>query len=328
MLYKQIQENKRQTIKFTLLFILIVLLVGWAVGLLMFGHLYAGAVITGIILLFYIPITYMSASKQVLRLSGAKEVTRNEYPQLFNIVAELSIPARMPMPKIYVIDDPAPNAFATGIKPEDASIGVTQGLLDIMDREELEGVIAHELAHIQNYDTRLMTITIALVGFIVMLSHIGSRVLVFGGSSGSSNDNRKGGNLAFIIIALVLVLLGPLIGQLVSRAISRNREYLADATAVKLTRNPQGLIGALSKIDSYSGSLQNISGATASMYITDPMNNKAGGGKRHTSRLDSHRRQVDNIHKQRARTSSAKENRNLMSTHPPIDDRIKRLSAM
>lgn len=293
MLYRQIQENKRKTFFLVVLFCFVVLLIGWAIGYLVNGDIYSGIIITTIILLFYIPITYMSAGSQVLSMSGAREIKREDNPQLFSIIEELIIPARLPMPKVYIINDSAPNAFATGIKPEKAAVAFTTGLLEQLNREELAGVAAHELAHIRNYDIRLMTICIALVSVIILVTEIGMRSLFYRGS----RSNRKQ-HPAVMIIALILVILAPFVAQMVRFAVSRNREFLADATAVEFTRNPQGLMRALEKISQDKRDVKGAKEATASMYISRPLQRKK------------------------------KNKGNLFSTHPPMEQRIERLQNM
>lgn len=296
MLYKQILQNKRKTILLVAVFSVLVLGIGWAIGYLFNNDLWSGLIITGIILAFYVPITYMSATSQVLQMSGAKEIKRGDYPQLFDIVEELSLAARIPMPKVYIVNDPAPNAFATGIKPEKGAVAFTTGLLETLTREELSGVAAHEISHIRNYDIRLMTICIALVGVIVLIAHFGSRMLFFSG--GRRGGGNKKSNPAIMIIALVFVILAPIAAQFVQLAVSRNREYLADASAVELTRNPTGLIRALKKISQDTRKVKNAQEATASMYISRPLGNKR------------------------------KKRGSLWATHPPMESRIERLENM
>lgn len=294
MLYKQIQGNKQKTILLVSLFTVLVLGIGWAIGYLVNGDMISGIVISVIILLIYVPITYLSATSQVLAMSGAQEATKQEHPQLFGLVEELSIAARIPRPKIYIVNDPAPNAFATGIKPEKGAVAFTTGLLETLNKEELAGVVAHELAHIRNYDIRLMTICIALVGVIALIANFGSRMLFFGGGR---RNNRKS-NPVMMIIAVVFLILAPIAAQFVRLAVSRNREFLADASAVEFTRNPVGLINALHKISADTRDVKKAKPATASMYISRPV-----GKKR-------------------------KAKRNLLATHPPMEDRIKRLKEM
>lgn len=298
MLFQQIAQNKRKTFLLVLLFCFLVLGLGWALGYLINNDSISGIIITLIILAFYVPMTYMTASSQVLRMSGAVEASREEEPELYHIIEELTLAARLPMPKVYIVHDPSPNAFATGIKPEKSAVAFTTGLLDKLNREELEGVAAHELGHIRNYDIRLMTICIALVGVIVMIAEFGSRMLFWGGGRRNGNDNRKT-NPLLMLIAVVFVILAPIAGQFVRLAVSRNREYLADATAVELTRNPQGLIKALRKISADPRDVQNATETTAAMYISPPL------GKKKRSRKA-----------------------NLWATHPSTEDRIARLEAM
>jgi heat shock protein HtpX len=296
MLYQQILQNKRKTILLIMLFSVIVLVIGWAVGYLFNGTPTSGIIITLIILAFYVPITYMTANSQVLRMAGAKQITSADYPELYDVVEELSIAARIPVPDVYVVNDPAPNAFATGIKPEKGSVAFTTGLLEKLNREELSGVAAHEISHIRNYDIRLMTICIALVGVIVLIAHFGSRMLFFGG--GRRGGDRKS-NPVLMIIALVFIILAPVAAQFVQLAVSRNREYLADASAVDLTRNPTGLINALTKISQDPKDVENAQRATASMYIAVPL-----GRKRR------------------------KQKSSLWATHPSMESRINRLKNM
>lgn len=294
MLYKQIEQNKRKTVFFIALFSALVMAIGAAVGLLMGDNYISGLVVTAIILAIYVPLTYWTASSQVLRMAGAREIKEQDNPTLFHIVEELSLAARVPMPKVYIIDDPSPNAFATGIKPEKGAVAFTTGLLERLNREELEGVAAHELAHIRNYDIRLMTICIALVGVVAMIANIGSRMLWYRGGRGNRNQKT---HPIVMVIAIVLVILAPLAAQFVHFAVSRNREYLADATAVEFTRNSTGLKNALLKISQANIPVENAQAATASMYISNPFR----GGKKRAS---------------------------LFATHPPIESRIERLERM
>lgn len=296
MLYKQIRANKRKTVFLVAFFSLLVLGIGWAIGYIFQADPVSGIVIALVVLAIYLPVTYFSATSQVLNMSGAQEVTKQQHPQLVDIVEELSMAARLPMPKVYIIHDSVPNAFATGVKPKKGAVAFTTGLLETLNREELEGVVAHELAHIRNYDIRLMTICIALVGVIAIIGNIGSRMFLFGGS-------RRGGDRKthpiLIILAIILVILAPLAAQFVRLAVSRNREYLADATAVEFTRNPVGLANALRKISGNDEDMENAKPATASMYISNPF------GKKRKSKRGS-----------------------LLATHPPIESRIERLQNM
>jgi len=298
MLYKQILQNKRKTAWLIVVFSVIVLAVGWAIGYFFSDSPLAGLIITLVIVAFYVPITYATANSQVLNMAGAKKIKREDHPQLFDVVEELSLAARIPMPNVYIVNDPAPNAFATGIKPEKASVAFTTGLLKRLNREEISGVAAHEISHIRNYDIRLMTVCIALVGVIVLIAHFGSRLLFFGGGR-RGGGNRKS-NPIIMIIALVFIILAPIAAQFVQLAVSRNREYLADASAVELTRNPTGLINALTKISEDDNDVKNAQKATASMYIALPIGRK----------------------------SRKKKGKNWWATHPPMESRIERLQQM
>jgi heat shock protein HtpX len=246
--------------------------------------------------------------RAVLAASGARPVQTND-PQarvLMNVVTEMSIASGLPMPKVYVLDDPDPNAFATGRDPEHASIAVTTGLLMVMTRDELQGVIAHEMSHVRNYDIRTMTIIAALLGAVLLLSEWGLRIRLHGGGR-SSNDDRGGGlsgplGLIVLLLWVVGMVLAPLIGQLLATAVSRSREYLADASGAELTRNPVGLASALRKLHAASGPTARIHRGTAHLCITDPLERRLND-----------------------KTGVVAD---LFATHPPIDERISRLEAM
>lgn len=295
MLYKQIEQNKRKTIMLVMFFCLLIAGIGGTIGYLGYGDILLGLIVAAVVLVFYIPITYMSANAQVLGLSGATLATPEKHPQLYNIVESLCIPARIPMPKIYIINDPSPNAFATGIKPEKGSVAFTTGLLERLNREELEAVAAHEIGHIRNYDIRLMTISIALISVVAILADMGTRMLFH---NRRGNDNKKT-HPAVLIIALVFVILAPIAARFVHFAVSRNREYLADATAVELTRNSVGLKHALLKISGSDLDVRKAKGSTASMYFSSPFSKE----------------------RKKKRTS-------WFSTHPSIESRIERLEKM
>ncbi len=247
-------------------------------------------------------ISYSAGSKILLSISGAKEVTKAVHPQLFNVVEEMKIAANLPyLPKVYIIDDPAPNAFAAGIKPENTAIAVTAGLLGKLNRDELQGVIAHEMAHVVNRDVLLMTFAGVMIGSITILSEVFLRSLFYGGSSRyKSKSSGKGGQIQLIImiVALIFAILAPLMARLLYLGISRKREYLADASAVRLTRYPEGLASALEKISENTLDMKKANSITAPMYIVNPL-------------------------KQKGMKLS-----NLTSTHPPISERIRILRAM
>lgn len=238
--------------------------------------------------------SYWYSDKIVLSMSGARPATEEQDKMLRNILEGLIVAAGLPMPKLYVINDPAPNAFATGRNPQNAVVCVTTGLLDTMDYYQLEGVLAHELAHIKNYDILLQTVASVMIGAAIMLSNIWSRSLFWGRRSSRDDNNNNGANAILMIVGLIFVILAPIAGQLMKMALSRNREYLADATAIEFTRNPEGLATALEKLGGINRPMQRASNATEGLYICNPL--KAADGK-----------------------SMA----NLFSTHPPIEKRVE-----
>jgi heat shock protein HtpX len=242
--------------------------------------------------------SYFAGDKLVLASSGAKEVTQEAAPQLMNVVQEIALSAGTPMPKVYIIDDTAPNAFATGRDPKHASVAITTGLLQKLDREELQGVIAHELGHVRNFDIRFALLVAVLVGSIALLADFFLRFTFWGGGRrGGGDRDRGGGGLAAIlfIVAIVLAVVAPIVARFVQLAVSRQREYLADATSVELTRNPRGLERALAKIAGDREVLEVANRATQHLYFTNP------------------------IKKFEERSTS------MFSTHPSIVDRINRL---
>lgn len=240
--------------------------------------------------------SYWFSDKIVLKMTGAKPVTHDQAPDLYNIVENLSITAGLPMPKVYMVEDAAPNAFATGRDPEHAVVAVTSGLLQILDRTELEGVIAHELAHVGNRDMLVMTVAVVLAGFVAILADFFSRTLIFGG--GNNRDRHP----AFLIVGIVGIILAPIAAKLIQLAISRKREYLADATGALLTRYPEGLASALEKISAHGRPMRKTSHATAHLFIADPF------GKQEKSL---------------AQRIGA-----MFQTHPPAQDRIAKLRGL
>jgi heat shock protein HtpX len=250
-------------------------------------------------------VSYYSGDKMILAVSGAKPLEKKDDPQLYNVVEELAIAAGLPMPQVYLIEDSAPNAFATGRDPEHASVAITRGLREKLNREELQGVLAHEMSHIRNYDIRLMLLLAVLIGTIVMLSDFFWQILRFGPSrssrSSSSDKDGKGGGPIMIIlfvIAIILAIIAPILAQIIQLAVSRQREYLADASAVQLTRNPLGLAHALKVIDDDPDILESANRGTAHLYIANPV-------KSFEARANS-----------------------MFASHPPIKDRITRLLAL
>lgn len=292
-LYTHIASNKRKTWLLISLFIGLVVGMGWIFGQL-YGSIYLWiAVIVSIVMSFG---SYWWSDKIALGVSGAHEVQKKDAPELYRLVENLAITAGLPMPRVYVIDDSAPNAFATGRDPERAVVAVTTGLVDKLEKNELEGVIAHEFAHIGNYDIRLMTIVSVLVGLIALLADFFFRMSFFGGR------DREGGNNALIFaVGIGLALLSPIIAAIIQLAVSRRREYLADATGALLTRYPEGLASALEKISRDKEPLEAANKATAHMYFANPLKN-------HHDAIGWFA--------------------GLFNTHPPAEERIKRLREM
>jgi heat shock protein HtpX len=298
--YNQIAANRRNSLLLALVVVLILGALGFAIGFAVTGDP-AGSVVTtaiaaGIGLLMGLA-TYFAGDRIVLTASGAKEVDEVSAPQLMNVVREIALAANVPMPKVYLIDDSAPNAFATGRDPKHASVAVTTGILEKLDREELQGVIAHELAHVRNLDIRFSLIVGVMVGSIALLSDFFLRFSFWGGHRRSSRDRDGGGGLQaiMIVVAIVLAVIAPIAARMVQLAVSRQREYLADASSVELTRNPYGLERALAKISSDKEVLEVANRATQHLYFTNP------------------------IKKFEERASG------LFSTHPPIVERINRI---
>jgi heat shock protein HtpX len=299
--YAQQGANRRNSILLALVVIVLLAALGFSVGFATTGEAVGGIGATGIAVvvgLLASLISYFAGDKLVLAASGAKPVDETSMPQLVNIVRELTLASGIPMPKVYVIDDSAPNAFATGRDPKHASMAVTTGLLQKLDREELQGVIGHELSHIRNYDIRFSLMVGVLVGSIALLADFFLRFTFWGGGRRSSRSRDGGGGglqIVMFVIAIVLAILAPIAARLVQMAVSRQREYLADASSVELTRNPYGLERALAKIGADKEVLEAANRATQHLYFTNP------------------------IKKFEARASY------LTSTHPPIVDRVNRL---
>ena len=293
--------NRRNSVLLVLAVTLLLAALGFAIGYGTTGAIEgAFGVTTGaIILAMLLSIgSYFAGDKLVLASSGAREVTQQMSPQLLNVVREMSLAAGTPMPKVYIIDDTAPNAFATGRDPKHASVAITSGLLQKLDREELQGVMAHELSHVKNFDIRFALLVAVLVGSIALLADFFLRFTFWGGGRGRSRDrDGGGGGLAAIlfIVAIVLAIVAPIVARFVQLAVSRQREYLADASGVELTRNPRGLERALAKIAGDREVLEVANRATQHLYFTNP------------------------IKKFEERSTS------MFSTHPAIVDRINRL---
>jgi len=299
LIYDRIDANRRST--FLLLFVFVALLAGASIAMgIVLGLPYPFAPLLIIPFLIIALVSYYSSSRVALAISQAREVTEDGEPELFRTVENLCIGAGLPMPKVYVIEDGSPNAFATGRDPDHAAIAVTRGLLQKLDRLELEGVIAHELSHIGNYDIRVMTIVVVLVGLSALMADFALRLTFYGAGRRRSNRGRNGGAGVAIVyaIALVAVILTPIVAQLIRFAISRQREFLADASGALLCRNPDALARALEKISADPDPLEVANKATAHLYINSPL-------REHKSFLN-----------------------NLFTTHPPIEERVRLLRAM
>ncbi|MBA7652942.1 Protease HtpX [subsurface metagenome] len=295
-MYDQIASNKRKSFFLILFFLCLIFALAWLFGEL--TNLGPQGLILAIIIAVALTFgSYYSSDKIVLAISKARPVTKKEYPHLYNVVEGLAIAAGLPKPRCYIIDDTAPNAFATGRNPKNSVVVVTTGLLQKLNRAELEGVVAHEMAHIKNYDILVMTLTVVMVGVVALLSDWILRTFLWGGRRRSSKD---GGNLGMIIVVvgLVLAIFSPLIAQLIRLAVSRKREFLADANGAFLTRYPPGLASALKKLDADREPLEAANKATAHLYIVNPLKEIKG-----------------NVNK-------------LFSTHPPIKERVAALEKM
>jgi heat shock protein HtpX len=298
--------NKRNSAVLVVLFILFITGLGAILGWALFGNVEAA--IPSIIIALVVScvmalVGYYSGPSAVLAVSGARPVSREEDPQLYNIVEELSLATGLPMPALYMIDTDAMNAFATGRNPQTASVAVTRGLRERLNREELQGVIAHELSHVLDFDIRFMTLMAVLVGVVVLLSDIGLRSMFWGGGRRDRDSGGRGSNplaIIMVIVAIVLAILAPIFAKLIQLAVSRQREYLADASAARITRYPEGLARALEKLAADDHELTTANGATAHLYITEPLmarGRRAGGA-------------------------------GMWSSHPPIEERIERLRSI
>lgn len=276
--YSQISENKKMTYFLFAAFFVLIGFLAFLISLILGGLNIVGYTyftLFGILIIIFALISYYTCDSIVTAVSGAKEADKEGYKQLYNVVEELTIAGGIPMPKVFVINDSAINAFATGRDPNHAVICVTTGCIDRLNRSELQGVVAHELSHIKNYDIRTMTVATVLVGIAVLLSDFILRFTLFSSHSNSdSKDNKI--FLVLIIVALVLAALTPLIANLIKLSISRKREFMADASAVELTRNPDGLANALEKISEDKEPLEAANKATAHLYISDPLKNTKG----------------------------------------------------
>ena len=298
MLYQQIAQNKRKTVLVMAGFFLLVALIGAAIGYLFARSAVGGVIIAGVIALVYMAVIIGQSTDLVMNMNNAREIhSAQEAPALWHVVEDMAMVAQVPMPRVFIIDDPSPNAFATGNNPEHAAVAATTGLMEIMNREELEAVMGHEMSHVRNYDIRLQTIALALSAAISMLVNFAGNFWWFGGSRSDDDDDNSWGVFA-ILGSVLLIILAPLAATIAQMALSRNREYLADAGSVELTRNPHGMISALEKLKE-AQPMKHVAPSSSGLYISDPEEN------------GRHRRFSD-----------------LFATHPPLDARIKRLEQM
>lgn len=294
-IYTQQDSNRFKTVMLMTGFLVAVIAIGYAAAWYLNNPFIVYiAVAFAIFMNIY---SYWFSDRLVLRMTGAQPVTKAQAPELYNIVENLAITAGLPMPKVYIMQDPSPNAFATGRNPEHAVVAVTTGLLSILNKNELEGVVAHEMSHIGNRDMLVMTVAVVLAGFVAILADFLSRSFMFGGG-----DNRDRSPI-FLILGIAGIILAPIAAQLIQLAISRKREYLADATGALLTRYPEGLASALEKISRSHIPMQSASHATAHLFISDPY---AAEGKRSLGQKIS----------------------GLFATHPPASERIRLLRGM
>lgn len=290
-MYSAIRRNKVNTVLIMFVFLVIIGLLGLAGSYIFANGDLSFGVLTIVIAIAYALFQYFAAASQALSIAGARQIQKSDDPRFWRIVENLSIATGTPMPKVYIINDPAPNAFATGRDPSHASVAATTGLLEIMTDSELEGVMAHEIGHVRNYDIRVSTIVFGLVVAIGLLADMFARMAFFGG--GRNNNNNNGGNIIMLVIGLVTVLVAPLVAAVVQAAVSRQREYLADATGALTTRHPEALASALQKLSEYGRPMIKQNTSMAHLWLNDPL-------------------------------KPSMVNR-LFATHPPIGERITRL---
>jgi heat shock protein HtpX len=289
--YDEREKNIRRTYFYLTGFFLFIIGIGWALS-----YFFESSLILLIAVIISIAMSFTSywySDKIVISLSKAKQVKKDDYPELYRIAENLSIAKGLPMPRLFVVDDPQPNAFATGRNPEHGVVAVTTGLLEKLERRELEGVVAHEMAHIENYDILISSVVVVLVGVVVLVADIFFRMAFFGGM----RDREGKGGVVILVIAVFFMILAPILAQIMKFAISRKREYLADTTAVLTTRYPEGLASALEKISRDPNQLKTASDSTAHMYISSPFR-----GKEKKSWF-----------------------RKLFMTHPPTEERIAKI---
>jgi heat shock protein HtpX len=298
-MYQLIASNKRRSIALIAGFVLVLSLVGAAFGLIV-GNGLAGTLIALVVSGAIAFASYWKADSVALAVSRARPADPAQYQRLYNLVEGLTIASGLPMPRLYIIDDPAPNAFATGRNPRHAALAVTSGLLEKMNRVELEGVLAHELSHVKNYDILVSTLAVTLVGAVALLADIGVRMMWWNGGRVRRSGDREDSNNPLAFVALIFLVLAPLLGRVMQAAVSRRREALADASAVQMTRYPPGLISALEKLREDTTVTHSASKATAHLWIEQPMSGVGDEG-----RFGALNR--------------------LFDTHPPLEERIAAL---
>lgn len=344
LLHAQIAANKRKTWLLLSVFLLLFIGAGAAFGIVVADDVWAGLVLAVPLGGRYVFLMTQVGTQVVMAMNGARQIkSEDENPFLWNTVEALAIAARVPMPKVYIIDDPSPNAFAAGMTPQNAAVAVTTGLLERLNRQEIEGVIAHEIAHIQNYDVRLATTAVALVAVIGILSDLARRMLWYWGWMGGRKRDSRGGKgsgrdaqaQALIqLVAFLFLMLAPLVALFLQLAISRNREYLADASGAELCRNPGALASALRKIAEVPEPVRAASPTCAALYFSDPLKKHAGSGSGVPSQSGSQPQAPSQSQSQsqfeshRQAQFQSRPRASWFSTHPPVEERIRRLEQM
>lgn len=296
-MYDEVTQNKRRSALIVAGFVAFVILIGWLFTWVFQWGIF-GLVLSIVIAVAMAFTAYWNSDKVALSVSRAKPASEEDHARYHNLVEGLCIASGLPKPRLYVVDDPAPNAFATGRDPKHAAIAVTTGLLEQMERVELEGVLAHELSHIRNYDTLVMTIAVTMVGIVALLADFGLRMMIFGGAR--RRGGGQGGNAIVLLVSLAFIILAPIVARLLQMAVSRRREMLADVSAIEMTRYPPGLISALEKLLDDRAVVRTSTRATAHLWIEEPMEQAHGSGR--ASRWER-----------------------LFNTHPPLEERIAAL---
>ncbi len=298
-----VAANKRNSVLLVIAFVVFICVLGGVLGWAIWGD--PRAAVPSIAIALAVSLTmaligYFSGPQAVLALSGARPLSKQQDPQLYNVMEELTLASGLPMPKLHMIETPAMNAFATGRSPDRAHVAVTRGLRERLSRDQLQGVLAHELSHVKNLDIRFMTLMAVLVGTVVMLAHIGTRAIFYGGGRRRSGKGSSPLILIVMVVAIVLAIVAPILAKLIQLAVSRQREFLADASAARMTRYPEGLAGALEVLAADTHEMPQASGATAHLFINEPRMAR-GRRRRHGS---------------------------AWSSHPPIEERVRRLRSI